>query len=49
VFLRGGCGCVPGFVCLGGQLYLINWIKVVVLCVLSCGELNLGECGMPRS
>jgi len=37
MFLRDGC--VQGFVCLGGQLYLISWIRVIVLCVLSCGDL----------
>jgi len=25
MFLRDGC--ILGFVCLGGQLYLINWVK----------------------
>jgi len=25
MFLKDGC--VLGFVCLGGQIYLINWVK----------------------
>jgi len=36
---------VLSFVCLGGQLYLINWAKSIVLCVLSCRDLSVMECG----
>jgi len=43
IFLRDGC--VLGLVCLGGQLYLTNWVKVycVVCCVL-CDSLSIGKC-----
>jgi len=35
MFLRDGC--VLGIVCLGGQLYLINWIKgYCVVCSFMC-------------
>jgi len=35
MFLRDGC--VLGFVCLGGQLYLINWVKgYCVVCSFMC-------------
>jgi len=44
MFLRDGC--VQGFACLGGQLYLINWAKgYCVVCVLSCSDLSVRECG----
>jgi len=37
---------VLGFVCLGGQLYLTNWVKgYCVVCVLSCADLRVRECG----
>jgi len=35
MFLRDGC--VLGFVCLGGPLYLINWVKgYCVVCSFMC-------------
>jgi len=46
---------VLDFVCLSGQLYLTNWSKVIVLCVLLCDSLSVGKCvvardtGPPRS
>jgi len=36
-------GCVQGFVCVGGQLYLSIGSKVTVLCVLLCDSLGVGE------
>jgi len=44
MFLRDGR--VLGFVCLGGQLYLINWAKdYCVLCIL-CDSLSVGKCAV---
>jgi len=46
---------VKCFVCLSGQLYLINWVKIIVLCVLLHEGLRIGKCvaardtGQPRS
>jgi len=42
IFLRDGC--VQGFICLSVQLHLIIGSEVIGLCVLSCGDLTLGEC-----
>jgi len=46
---------VKHFLCLSGQLYLMNWVKIIVLCVLLCEGLRIGKCvaardtGLPRS
>jgi len=52
MFLRDGC--VRGFVCLGGQLYLINWAKgycVVysLICRFKCNGMLGGWSVLPWS
>jgi len=40
-------GCmVPGFVCLSGLLYLINWIKDYCVVYFLCEGLSIGKCVM---
>jgi len=36
------------FVYLSGQLYIINWVKISVLCVLVCEGLSIGKFVCPR-
>ncbi len=42
MFLRDGC--VLGFVCLSGQLYLINWVKDYCVVCFLCEGLSIGKC-----
>jgi len=39
---------VKCFVYLSGQLYLIHWVKIIVLCVLLCEGLSIGKCVVAR-
>jgi len=42
-------GCVLGFVCLGGQLYLTNWIRgYCVVCSFMCRYKLKRVCGSQR-
>jgi len=48
MFLRDGC--VLGFVCLGGQLYLINWIRGYCVVWFFMWRIEFGRvCGTPWS
>jgi len=35
---------VPGFVCLGGKLYLMKWIKDYCVVCFLCEDVSIGKC-----